>query len=419
MIIMRVLLLLMVFMFLPAPWGINPCAAVDFVPGPQERLLVVAPHPDDEVLSAGGLMQRVKSSGGDVRVLYLTSGDGAFLANPVSWVRGSDIRRRLGTRRMGEAVDALSVLGFDDEASVFFGFPDRGLIPIWRNHLQDESAYWSRRTRSKHVFYYDLKNHGSPYVGSALLEAIQVELMEFNPTMVMTPVLWDSHPDHKAANLFVKAALAGLPIRPRIYSYVVHYPKWSTVMHRSPAEIAAFLPGAKGESIRTFSLTREETRRKRRSIKSNQTQRPSINRFLLKFANHQEVLFEDPLVALDLGETRRYTMNLIPDLVMEITVSPQGTEGVYRYTGNETVQMKVYVAAGQGKTRETNLRLSRRNPEFRWEAPVSDQRILYINLELNRTGANPVREVWSGLWQLPAEGGSMTAWTGTEMASAG
>ena len=40
------------------------------------RLLVIAPHPDDEVLGAGGLMQRVHAGGGTVRVVYLTDGDG-------------------------------------------------------------------------------------------------------------------------------------------------------------------------------------------------------------------------------------------------------------------------------------------------------------------------------------------------------
>ena len=40
------------------------------------RLLLIAPHPDDEVLGAGGLMQRVRATGGAVRVVYLTDGDG-------------------------------------------------------------------------------------------------------------------------------------------------------------------------------------------------------------------------------------------------------------------------------------------------------------------------------------------------------
>src|SRR5947209_8000477 len=40
------------------------------------RLLVVAPHPDDETLGAGGLIQRVRQSGGVVKILYLTDGEG-------------------------------------------------------------------------------------------------------------------------------------------------------------------------------------------------------------------------------------------------------------------------------------------------------------------------------------------------------
>jgi len=39
-----------------------------------KTILVVAPHPDDEVLGAGGLIKRVKDEGGKVFVLYLTVG---------------------------------------------------------------------------------------------------------------------------------------------------------------------------------------------------------------------------------------------------------------------------------------------------------------------------------------------------------
>ena len=37
------------------------------------RLLVVAPHPDDEALMAGGLMQKVLASGGEVKIVFLTN----------------------------------------------------------------------------------------------------------------------------------------------------------------------------------------------------------------------------------------------------------------------------------------------------------------------------------------------------------
>jgi N-acetylglucosamine malate deacetylase 1 len=41
----------------------------------KQKLLVIAPHPDDEVLGCAGLIHRVKSSGGKVYVLIMTVGD--------------------------------------------------------------------------------------------------------------------------------------------------------------------------------------------------------------------------------------------------------------------------------------------------------------------------------------------------------
>ncbi|OGY18621.1 MAG: hypothetical protein A3F04_01245 [Candidatus Chisholmbacteria bacterium RIFCSPHIGHO2_12_FULL_49_9] len=41
----------------------------------KQRLLIIAPHPDDEVIGCGGLMVRVKEEGGKVYVLIMTVGD--------------------------------------------------------------------------------------------------------------------------------------------------------------------------------------------------------------------------------------------------------------------------------------------------------------------------------------------------------
>src|SRR5947199_5205110 len=57
------------------PGGPAPAAAPD-PPSPATRLLVVAPHPDDGTLGAGGLIQRVLRAGGAVKVVFMTSGDG-------------------------------------------------------------------------------------------------------------------------------------------------------------------------------------------------------------------------------------------------------------------------------------------------------------------------------------------------------
>ncbi|WP_046469397.1 PIG-L deacetylase family protein [Allosalinactinospora lopnorensis] len=46
----------------------------------QERLLVYAPHPDDETLGCGGLMSKAKKAGAEVYVQFLTVGDTADLS---------------------------------------------------------------------------------------------------------------------------------------------------------------------------------------------------------------------------------------------------------------------------------------------------------------------------------------------------
>jgi hypothetical protein len=60
-----------------APYGHKAHAATAAVQvNAGERLLVVAPHPDNETLGAGGLIQRVLSRGGSVLVVLVTAGDG-------------------------------------------------------------------------------------------------------------------------------------------------------------------------------------------------------------------------------------------------------------------------------------------------------------------------------------------------------
>ncbi|MBF6354788.1 PIG-L family deacetylase [Nocardia higoensis] len=44
-------------------------------PWSEQRVLIIAPHPDDEVLGCGGLIGRIKREGGQVHVLYVTAGD--------------------------------------------------------------------------------------------------------------------------------------------------------------------------------------------------------------------------------------------------------------------------------------------------------------------------------------------------------
>lgn len=164
-------------------------------PGADTRLAVVAPHPDDEVLGAGGLLHAVHRAGGAVRVFLLTRGE----ANPWPqrwlerrWRVDARAQARWGRRRVAESRAALRCLGPGPEALLRFDWPDLGLLA------------------------------GLQGAGEPMIERLGAALADFAPSLVAFPALADRHPDHGAAHLLVRAALARLESGARHLPYLVH-----------------------------------------------------------------------------------------------------------------------------------------------------------------------------------------------------
>src|SRR5229473_1437708 len=98
-----------------------------------KRVMVLAPHPDDETLVTGGLLQQAVAAGAAVRVIFATDGDNNPWPQRVierRWRITPADRARWGTRRRGEALAALTCLGVPTESAVFLGYPDQGLTRI-------------------------------------------------------------------------------------------------------------------------------------------------------------------------------------------------------------------------------------------------------------------------------------------------
>ncbi|MGH3719622.1 MAG: PIG-L deacetylase family protein [Pseudonocardiaceae bacterium] len=83
-------------------------------------VLVIAPHPDDEVLGCGGSILLHTAAGRVVHVLYLTSGE---RGNPHH--TAEELRRV----REAEATAAARVLGIPVSRLHFARFPDGGILP--------------------------------------------------------------------------------------------------------------------------------------------------------------------------------------------------------------------------------------------------------------------------------------------------
>lgn len=159
------------------------------------RLLVVAPHPDDETIATGILIQQVLAAGGVVRVLLLTAGDN----NPWPqrwlerrWRIGPRERKRWGERRHAEILRALVPLGLGIDDLQSLGWPDMGLTDLLMK----------------------------PALGA--VQTLRRAIDAFSPSLVTMPSIDDRHPDHGAANVMIRLAAATSACKPPLLAYLVH-----------------------------------------------------------------------------------------------------------------------------------------------------------------------------------------------------
>ncbi len=206
----------------------------------RDRVLVLAPHPDDETLAAGELMQAALGAGATLRIVFATDGDN----NPwpqrwleKRWRIGAAARAHWGERRRREAQAALAVLGVDASAARFLGWPDQGLT---ERLMRDDAA----------------------------LAALTDEIAAFAPTHVVLPRLADRHPDHSALRVMGELALLRASSRAQLLGYLVHGAERAAPVH------AADVP--------------QRRRRKREAMLAHESQIALSRRRLLELAAQPE-----------------------------------------------------------------------------------------------------------------------------------
>ncbi len=213
-----------------------PAAAPAAATGPValkdgDRILVLAPHPDDEVLGAGGVLLEAARRGLPIRVVFLTHGDSnewSFLAyrkRPVLTPGGA---LAMGAIRHQEALAAAALLGVPAQNLSFLGYPDYGTLDIWRSHWGSRPPARGRLTRARAVPYANAFRPGSPYKGEEILADLEKILRDFRPTRIFVSHPADHHPDHAALYLFTRVALWDLKdeVTATIHPFLVHYPGW-------------------------------------------------------------------------------------------------------------------------------------------------------------------------------------------------
>jgi len=210
---------------------------------PFDRTLIIAPHPDDESIAAGGLLQRAIAAGGEVRIVFVTDGDNnpwplRYLKKKL-WISEAD-HAEWGALRRLESRRGLAELGVPPSAAIFLGYPDKKLTGMLRSG--------------------DLRPR----------DALATIIDDFAPSLLVVPSSFDLHADHRAIAWLAHAAAPGK----NIITYVIH--------GHAPRGRLAF----------RLDLTAEEANRKRSAIECHQSQLVLSRKRFLGYARPAEEFHE-------------------------------------------------------------------------------------------------------------------------------
>ncbi len=196
-----------------------------------DGLLILAPHPDDEVLGFAGLANEFMRQGKPVRTVVVTDGD-AYCGACSLWTTGSvngatcdaptlsnfetTVIDSLAETRRIESATAATILGMP--APEFLGYPDTGLGFAWANAGAGDPDKLLRRSDFSACANCAECTGGygegpeTSLSASTLTQSLdQLIASTSNNSLIATTHWLDGHPDHAALGAFVseRAAAAG------------------------------------------------------------------------------------------------------------------------------------------------------------------------------------------------------------------
>lgn len=286
-----------------------------------DRVLIISPHPDDEVLACGGLIAMLSRGNASVKVLFVTLGEGFTFALEQElrtvFVSVHD-RLRFARVRADEAKKALSILGngtgnIDVE---FLGIPETAMGQMWLKH-------WTRATPCKSnaiksCYPHRLTADSKPFLLCAdeVIDQLKRSIAEFKPSSIFIPHRHDDHIVHWATNVFSLAALEELRYEGEldehigVYEYLVHFGRYPTPQgnfSKLPLFPPKVLSDSTFENWQMLSLPEDVIALKAAAIKAYESQYSIMPRFMSSFVRSTEVFertnvnehFEDAIFIYD------------------------------------------------------------------------------------------------------------------------
>ena len=234
-----------------------------------QRVICFSPHPDDDVISMGGVLHKLVENENEIIVAYMTSGNVAVFDHDVR--RHLDFLRRLASERRIEPTAVTELGGRVDEflASKRPGDVDIPEVQDTKRIIRETEAVAGIRTlglddraaRFLNLPFYQTGTVRKAPVGPADVAVVRALLQELSPDLVFVAGdLSDPHGTHRMCKEAIDRALAEYVAaggqRPEVWLYRGAWQEW-------PVTEATWL----------VPLSQEELRLKIQAIFKHQTQK--------------------------------------------------------------------------------------------------------------------------------------------------
>lgn len=266
-----------------------------------DRILLIAPHPDDESLGCAGIIQRAVANNIPTKVVIMTAGDGykrcvelfCKTINP-----DPENFRKLGAARHLESIKAMEGLGLAKKNIVFLCYPDGGIESLFNKDWDYDTLHQSSNGNA-HAPYDFAYEERAPYCGESVVKNLEEIITNFKPNIILYPDPADSHHDHWATAAFIEYVLAKTNYRAKQLTYLVHkgfdWPSpwlYTPKRHLLPPDD---LTGLDAQWM-LFLLSQEEEEGKHIAVNTYLSQKDLIEPFLDAFVRKNELFARYPRV---------------------------------------------------------------------------------------------------------------------------
>ncbi len=293
----------------------TPVASQAVEVGSGDSVMLIYAHPDDDIITAAGIVEAAHAAGNEVDVAFLTNGDRCD--SPSQYYEGSycttnsiPMNPPPSGVRQDEAVAAEGLLGITESHLIFLGYPNGFLADIRAfdapsdTELVHTQTYASRGLGSTDWHNYHFGGHGQ-YTRADMLTDVQSLIDSYRPDHIFTHSPWDRHNDHYTTYLEIVEAVSNIQDSDPSYQPLIH----TTIVHvedeaywgiwpasANPATPVNEYPSLSSDTGNELVWDQREsfavpnTSLKSQAIEAHESQAPADGGFIRRF-NHSDEIF--------------------------------------------------------------------------------------------------------------------------------